>query len=262
MDRVVLGLCDLYNTIKVSSDLINSYYPHTHMYNEVLIYEPFEGFITVDGERFVIDSKTLLVVTPTHFHSTSVTEQSGAKYLKIAFGDDDVERSVLSMLKNPIICAGIGSDAMLSELAERLTAFSSDKEKLRIYVNTLLLEAAFKGRYIGKAAKSSGELLVLRAIHTVNESFFEDIDLQSIAKAEHVSPQYLSSLFSKYVGIGFREYLCEKRLKYAEMLLSDGKLNATEVCYKCGYGNLSHFLRSFKRKYGMTPKAYQVSKGK
>ena len=54
MEKIVLGLDEIENTIKVSTDFIKSYYTHTHMYNEMLVYEPFEGYVTVNNEKIQI----------------------------------------------------------------------------------------------------------------------------------------------------------------------------------------------------------------
>ena len=103
MEKIVLGLDEIENTIKVSTDFIKSYYTHTHMYNEMLVYEPFEGYVTVNNEKIQINSTTLLIVTTTDFHSTTVMGKSDARYIKIAFGDDVLDGFLLSALSQPIV---------------------------------------------------------------------------------------------------------------------------------------------------------------
>ena len=257
MEKIVLGLDEIENTIKVSTDFIKSYYTHTHMYNEMLVYEPFEGYVTVNNEKIQINSTTLLIVTTTDFHSTTVMGKSDARYIKIAFGDDVLDGFLLSALSQPIVYKNMDSNIFITELINRINGNAVNQEKLRIFINAVLLELTEKGTYIGRENKKNSELLVLQAVHTINEHFFENINLKTVAEAEHITPQHLSFLFSKYMGISFSEYLCEMRLRYASILLSEHKYNVTEVCYRCGYGNLSHFLRSFKKKHGITPKAYQ-----
>ena len=257
MEKIVLGLDKIENTIKVSTDFIKSYYTHTHMYNEMLVYEPFDGYVTVNNEKIHINSTTLLIVTTTDFHSTTVKGKSDARYIKIAFGDDIVDGFISSSLSQPIVYENMNSNIFLTELINRLKENAVNQKKLRIFINAILLELTEKGKYIGRANKKNSELLVLRAVRTINEHFYENINLKTVAEQEHITPQHLSFLFSKYMGISFSEYLCEKRLRYASILLSEHKYNVTDVCYRCGYGNLSHFLRSFKKKYGITPKAYQ-----
>lgn len=257
MNKIVLGLDEIENTIQVSTDFIESYHTHMHMYNEMLVYEPFEGYVTVNNEKIHINSTTLLIVTTTDFHSTTVIGKSYARYIKIAFGDDILDGFLLSSLSQPIVYDNINSNIFLTEIINRIKENSANQEKLRILINSILLELTEKGTYIGRANKKNSELLVIKTVHTINEHFFENINLKTVAETEHITPQHLSFLFSKYMGISFSEYLCEKRLSYAASLLSEHKYNVTDVCYRCGYGNLSHFLRSFKKKYGITPKSYQ-----
>ena len=68
--------------------------------------------------------------------------------------------------------------------------------------------------------------------------------------------QYLSSIFKQNIGIGFCEYLSDIRLRYATTLLTEKQNNITEICEACGYKNISHFIRSFKKKYGTSPSRY------
>ena len=37
--------------------------------------------------------------------------------------------------------------------------------------------------------------------------------------------------------------------------------NVTDVCFASGYQNISHFIRSFKKRYGISPSEYRI-KGK
>ena len=76
--------------------------------------------------------------------------------------------------------------------------------------------------------------------------------------ANHVgmSESSLKRAFRKAFGAPIYTYFQSYRLEHAKKLLSNGKMNVTEVAFTVGYSNHSHFSRAFKRQFGLSPKSY------
>jgi len=91
------------------------------------------------------------------------------------------------------------------------------------------------------------------ALAYMHKHYAEDITLESLAREVHLSPSYLSAYFKNTVGGNFREYLIELRMKHAARLLANTELSVTDVCYSCGFSTYSHFIRSFKARFGEPP---------
>ena len=81
--------------------------------------------------------------------------------------------------------------------------------------------------------------------------------LDSVAAELGITPQYLSRLFCKNAGVGFSQYLTRARLEKAAFYLKETNLTVTEIAYEVGYRDLSHFMRSFKKYFGVTPLGYK-----
>jgi AraC-like DNA-binding protein len=96
-------------------------------------------------------------------------------------------------------------------------------------------------------------------IHIVNAEFATDLTLSDVAARLSVSPQHLSTVFSEPVGMTFRDYLGDRRLRFAASLLASGEANVTEACMWSGYRNLSHFGRAFRKRFGVPPRQYRES---
>ena len=80
--------------------------------------------------------------------------------------------------------------------------------------------------------------------------------LEGTARAVGMSPFHFSRVFRQMIGVPPHRYLVQVRLKRAAQRLGEGA-GVTEACYAVGFGNLSHFIRSFRRAYGVRPSRYR-----
>lgn len=151
----------------------------------------------------------------------------------------------------------ISVDSAMYRLLRLAFEESSDKKLLKLLANSAVHILTERGESILPAAASKGCDFALNAARLINENFTEDITLVSVAKELAVSPQYLSSVFKLNIGMNFSEYLRNLRLDYACRLLENSESSVTEICFKVGWGNYSHFSRIFKLIYGMSPKKYR-----
>lgn len=73
-----------------------------------------------------------------------------------------------------------------------------------------------------------------------------------LARSVGMSTFHFTRVFSALVGQPPHRYLTEQRLRNARRMLAEGR-NVTETCFACGFNGLSHFTRSFGRRYGRPP---------
>ncbi|HYG68279.1 MAG TPA: helix-turn-helix transcriptional regulator, partial [Anaeromyxobacteraceae bacterium] len=67
-----------------------------------------------------------------------------------------------------------------------------------------------------------------------------------------LSPWHFARTFRALVGSPPHRYLTAVRLHRAATLLADGA-SVTETCYRVGFGSLSHFVNTFRRRLGVAP---------
>jgi len=72
-----------------------------------------------------------------------------------------------------------------------------------------------------------------------------------------MTPVSFSRFFRLRTGKTLSDYIVEIRLGYAIRLLIDSNRTIAEVCYDCGFNNLSNFNRMFKRKKNCSPKEFR-----
>lgn len=84
----------------------------------------------------------------------------------------------------------------------------------------------------------------------------EDINNNQIAEAVQISPNYLSKLFQKYLGMSLHKYLVSYRIEMAQRLIMKENCNITEAALASGFTSIHAFSKAFKQKKGISPSEY------
>ncbi|WP_264530501.1 helix-turn-helix domain-containing protein [Flavobacterium sp. N502540] len=73
-----------------------------------------------------------------------------------------------------------------------------------------------------------------------------------------MNPSYLSREFSKYFeDLNFGDYVRKQRIEKAVNLIENTTYTLTEIAYRTGFSDQSHFTRIFKLQTGKNPSAYR-----
>jgi AraC-like DNA-binding protein len=104
------------------------------------------------------------------------------------------------------------------------------------------------------------ELMKAEALGNLNKS---DLTIDAIARANGLSARQAQRLFARS-GLTFTEFVLEQRLSLARRLLTDprnGHRKVSDIAYAAGFGDLSYFNRTFRRRFGVTPTDMQAAPG-
>lgn len=83
---------------------------------------------------------------------------------------------------------------------------------------------------------------------------------ESIADFFHISPNYVSVLLKKHVGMGYMELIQEQKLDAARRLLKNTGRPVTDIAHEVGYENVSFFYKKFEKRFGCSPKEYRLGR--
>lgn len=99
-----------------------------------------------------------------------------------------------------------------------------------------------------------------KALLYLGEHYANPISMEQLARHAHVSPSHLSHLFRHTLNVAFKPLLQQIRIEKAkEMLMRDDCPRVTEVAMSVGFGDLSHFEKSFRRIVGSSPREFRGS---
>jgi AraC-like DNA-binding protein len=83
--------------------------------------------------------------------------------------------------------------------------------------------------------------------------------MTELARQVGLNEYILRKGFQQVFGKTVFGYLHEYRLKQARELIAIGEMNIAEIAAKVGFASRSYFASAFRKKFGLSPKAYQLS---
>lgn len=150
-----------------------------------------------------------------------------------------------------------------------LTTHKVDLLKLTVQYATLLERCRTRDDVVKTMSWIMNDLMTLweepmlaqsvveRAKKYILDHFQEEIRLETVANAVHLSPSYFSTLFKKTTGCSFAKYLTKVRIAKARELLENTELSITDIALQVGFNDSAYFTAVFKRDVGLTPLVYR-----
>jgi AraC-like DNA-binding protein len=100
---------------------------------------------------------------------------------------------------------------------------------------------------------------LLRAKDLADSRYFEDLDVDDMARAAGLSRAHFSREFRRTFGEPPHAYLLTRRLERAAALLRNTDRPVVDICFSVGLKSLGSFTTTFTRTYGRSPTAYRRS---
>lgn len=99
--------------------------------------------------------------------------------------------------------------------------------------------------------------IIRQAAAYIDENYFEDLNLSTVAEKFNVESSYFSRMFRQEMGENLILYITRKRIEKAKTYISNADINLTEIAFMVGYNDYSYFNRVFKKTTGMSPREYR-----
>jgi AraC-like DNA-binding protein len=137
------------------------------------------------------------------------------------------------------------------------TVSSLELDNLRklIHIISPLLTTRLKEIII--PVESIDPVSIQKAKIYIRQNLFNKLPISSIAAIAGVSESHFTKIFKRSTGISCIKYIMELRIHEARNLLLNSSKNISEIAYSCGFESISHFNRSFKKHFQVSPKDYR-----
>jgi AraC-like DNA-binding protein len=207
-----------------------------------------------EGRRFDVHAGHSLLLWPGRRHQGALPYGKATQFYWFHF--QTAARKNKPQLAVPQL-ARVARIDCLSELFHR---FLDDQESgqqrpldAALLVSLMLCEVARAP--VSDAGQSN--VLAGRVEAYVARHLAQPLSTGRIAKALRVNPDYLNRAFRRVRQLTITEYIHQRRLHDAELLLRESADSVLEIATACGFASTSYFRRVFARQHGFSPGAYK-----
>jgi len=254
-------------------------YPiHNHQVYELNFVEHAAGVrrIVGDSNEVIGDFDLVLITSPDLEHVWEQNECTSDDIREITIQFDiDIsansifDRNPFNSMKKMMVEAQKGLcfplDAIMKVYRE-LDTLSSVKDGFYAFMQfmTILYELslcegarALSSTSFAKIALPSDSRRVQKVKSYIDAHYREAVRLSTVADIAGMSDSSFSRFFKLHTGRNLSDYIIDLRLGHACRLLVDSSDSIAEICYHCGFNNLSNFNRIFRKRKGCSPSEFR-----
>ncbi len=246
-------------------------HPHCHPYFELFYVESGSCRFFIENNMYDIHAGDFMLIPPEIFHYTRYPSGQCRRSV-VRFNRADLDENVVRLMpqgeaflsatrifQTPEAYRRQMNAHFSKMISERKIGDKCSQAMLRALLQELFLLCDRQCRMLYSIPDEihTTDRQIVRAARFISGHYMERITAAEIAAAAGYSPNYLSKKFKRSVGIGIHEYLMFIRLQRAayELVATDDRI--TQIAFRCGFSDSNYFKDAFKKKYGLTPRAYR-----
>lgn len=226
----------------------------------------------IDGMAYVVSPMELCVIPPNVVHSIDIMPPEECETITFMFTQNTLpnfqDKAIFSVLNDAasysyIIPAQYVERHPILQFLLDIIAECKKRDKyseLQIAIHTLGLIKCLTEITENHALHIHSLNLPVKAdtlsylgVQYIKEHLTENITVNEIAAALHVSASHFRQTFKKELGVTLHDYIFEQKMRLAFQLLSQGE-SPTAVADKLGYEYYSTFYHHYMGRFGTPPK--------
>lgn len=205
------------------------------------------GILELKGQLYPVEAGSMFIVPPYVYSSYQADETHPWRYIWIGFEDN--LNQLPNLLHTPVLHLP-GAGAIFTEMR---TCKQLENGRGAFLIGQLwkLVSLALESR------TDAGKMdYIQKAILIMETEYIKPLHIEDIAKRLNLVRSYFSTLFQKQMGVTPVQYLINLRLEKAAELMAQHHIPPSAAATAVGYTDMSHFSKSFKQKYGKSPRNY------
>ncbi len=238
----------------------------------------------IHGKEYTHSAGDLLIVPPYMPHQFDTRNADDFELIAVNLGDnflnlfpDGIEKNLIFNLTclRPLIYNASNANPFLHfspEVSEKIENLllslyneyenSSNLSPIYLRADLVRLLALIAEEYSKNmpqkedAVYSRYRIAIQDALDYINKNYTNPLSREDICKIALMSPSTFSYVFAQTTGRTFVEYVHSLRIRLAKKLFLETDKSVTEVCIECGFGEVTHFGRIFKKMVGYSPRQF------
>ena len=248
--------------------------PHCHDFYEIFVTVCGNVEHWINGKTTILPEGSMVFIRPdvAHAYTCSSDEAKKASYMNFAFTAETVEKMfeylsdgfpAKALLEAPmpptIFLTSEQKRRIVAHVEELNTVNFKDKKQQKLRARVLL--ADIFARYFANYTQKKEETDIPQWLNELAEEMESTENF--VAGADRMvelckkSREHLSRNVKKYFGKTLSEYVNDLRVNYAANLLLNTNTPVLDICFDCGFQNVSWFYDVFREKYGMSPNKFR-----
>ena len=243
---------------------------HAHEHAELCLLIEGRCLFSLDHAAAVLSAGDLVVCPAGHSHAEAfVRPGEGYRLAWWSLHPDEPTLHITRYTKQDgfTLDYQMSLDSLPAEAEKRLSALrdmavrndAPGLDLVREGLLTLVLALYRKVLDGGEAQLDARANLVKRAVEFVRNEVAQPLALAEVARAVHVSPNYLTALFRAETGVPLGRFILGERIALSQVMLKAPGASVKAVALELHFADPFTFSRAFKRVTGQAPRVWLAS---
>lgn len=243
---------------------------HWHREMEILMVVKGSIHATVQNTTHLLREGEMLVVSPNLMHATHQSEEPNT-VLVVQFNCNQFGFQSSQMDSVMFDCKGSPADhPQMAQLRQAVCALAIEMiyrhpgyeyiaaSHIQTILGTLLRSFPYKKETTVESVKTKDRERIERIFSYINQNYARRITLTELAEREYLTPNHLSTLIRRTIGMCFGDYVNSVRLRaYLERLQSDTTTPLDTIAEQCGFSSSQYASALFQKAHNLTPGKYR-----
>ena len=220
-----------------------------------------KGYIECEGKKYTVEAGDVYYLDRSHTHSyyADKDEPFSKIWINVRGRFPEAVLDVYSV-HEPVIVEKLDVYDVFRSIADKVSAVN-EKNREEIFSDVAVLLTGLMIKIGNKTRlKNLNRGLPYQIKSIIDNSANFDITLEQIEKKLYLSKSYIIHLFSREFGTTPKQYIMQKRIGAAKVLLRGSRSELSDISEQLGFSSVQHFSSAFKKYTGQTPDNFRKNK--
>lgn len=221
------------------------------------------GVYSVRGKDYPVKAGQAFIIYPNEITVYAADKEEPWRYYFFAFSGDMAEMLVPGMGFSPKrLVIPFAGEEVISVIDECIDIINqvSQADNIQSLIQFFRMVSCFvRNNSLTDSEEVKANHYVREAIAYIEGHYADNISISDLAEALAIDRSYLYRIFKNDTGMSPKEYLNNYRIDTARSLLAETTLSVSQIALSVGFVTFSSFYRFFVRRFGCSPREYQLA---